>query len=364
MRVKFEDVSKKFGEFEAVKNLNFEIEDGEFFVILGPSGSGKTTTLRMIAGLEKPTSGRIYIGDRDVTDLAPKDRNIAMVFQNYALYPHMTVYDNMAFALKLKRRGFRRVYTKDEIDERVHRAAKMLHIEEQLEKKPSQLSGGQRQRVALGRALVRNPSVFLFDEPLSNLDAKLRAEMRVELKRIHQELKATMVYVTHDQLEAMTLGDRIMVLNHGEIMQIDDPMSMYNNPRNIFVATFIGSPEMNILDCEIREDGLDFGDFLLPLSQDMKEILREHMGARVKFGIRPEDVMDSLFVEDKNAQRIRAKVDVVEPLGPEIHAHLKIGNHEIMARFPPVVKIKPGEEMDVVFNINRIHIFRDGEAIL
>ncbi len=364
MRVKFENVSKKFGEFEAVKDLNFEIEDGEFFVILGPSGSGKTTTLRMIAGLEKPTSGRIYIGERDVTNLAPKDRNIAMVFQNYALYPHMTVYDNMAFALKLKKRGFRRVYTKDEIDERVHKAAKMLHIEEQLEKKPAQLSGGQRQRVALGRALVRNPSVFLFDEPLSNLDAKLRAEMRVELKRIHQELKVTMVYVTHDQLEAMTLGDRIMVLNRGEIMQMDEPMAMYHNPRNLFVATFIGSPEMNILDCEIKEDMLDFGDFALNIPEELKEKLKEHIVSKVKFGIRPEDVMDSLFVENKEEQRIRVKVDVIEPLGSEIHAHLKIGEHEILARFPPVVKVRPGEEMDVVFNMKRIHLFRDGEAIL
>ena len=364
MNVKFENVTKKFDKFVAVEELNFEIKEGEFFVILGPSGSGKTTTLRMIAGLEKPTSGRIYIGDKDVTSLAPKDRNIAMVFQNYALYPHLNVYDNMAFALKLKKKGLRRVYPKEEIDERVYRAAKLLHIEDQLEKKPSQLSGGQRQRVALGRALVRNPNVFLFDEPLSNLDAKLRAEMRVELKRIHHELKATMVYVTHDQLEAMTLGDRIMVLNRGKVMQIDEPMKMYNKPKNLFVATFIGSPEMNLMECEIKGNKIDFGDFKITVPENMRNMLGEYEGEKLMFGIRPEDIMDSLFVENKNAERIEAMVDVVEPLGSEIFVHLKIGDKELLARFPPVVKVKPEDRINVVFNMNKTHLFRGEEAII
>ncbi len=362
--VEFENVTKKFGDFVAVENLNLKIGDGEFFVLLGPSGSGKTTTLRMIAGLEKPTEGRIYIGDEDVTDLPPKDRNIAMVFQNYALYPHLTVYDNMAFALRLRRKGFKRLYTKEEIDERVRNAAQILHIEEQLHKKPSQLSGGQRQRVALGRALVRNPRVFLFDEPLSNLDAKLRAEMRVELKKLHQKLKATMVYVTHDQLEAMTLGNRIAVLNKGKIMQVDDPLNLYSKPRNLFVARFIGSPEMNIIPCTLNDGYLDFGEFKLKVPEDIYGMMRDYEGKELKFGIRPEDVLDSLFAKDVEGERINAIVEVTEPLGSEILAHLKIGEIEILAKFPPVVKVNAGDKMKVVFNKRKMHIFYGEEAII
>ena len=362
--VRFENVIKKFGEFVAVEDLNLEIKDGKFFVLLGPSGSGKTTTLRMIAGLEKPTEGTIYIGEREVTDLPPKDRNVAMVFQNYALYPHLTVYDNMAFALKLRRRGFRRVYNKEEIDERVKNAAKLLHIEDQLNKKPAQLSGGQRQRVALGRALVRNPSVFLFDEPLSNLDAKLRAEMRVELKKLHQNLKATMVYVTHDQLEAMTLGDRIAVLNRGKIMQVADPLTLYSKPANLFVARFIGSPEMNILDCTLNDGFLDFGDFRIKVPEDIYEKIKDYEGKDLKFGIRPEDILDSLFAKDVESERIDALVEVIEPVGSEIYAHLKVGNMELLAKFPSVVRVKSGENMKIVINKRKIHLFHGEEAIL
>ncbi len=359
--VRFENVEKKFGEYVAIENMNINIEDGKFFVILGPSGSGKTTTLRMIAGLEKPSSGRIYIGEKDVTELPPKERNIAMVFQNYALYPHLTVYENMAFALKLKKKGLRRIYTKEEIDERVRHAAELLHIEDQLDKKPSQLSGGQRQRVALGRAIVRNPNVFLFDEPLSNLDAKLRAEMRVELKKLHQSLKTTMVYVTHDQLEAMTLGDEIMLLNRGKVMQIGDPMTLYNHPKNIFVAKFIGSPEMNLFDCTLDNGFLDMGDFKLKVDPETMEKIKDYEGKELIFGIRPEYIMDSLFTK---GEKVHAKVVVVEPLGSEIFVHLKIGEREVLSRMPPVVKVSPGQEIDVVFNMNHIHLFHGEEAIL
>ncbi|NPA74769.1 MAG: ABC transporter ATP-binding protein [Euryarchaeota archaeon] len=362
--VKFENVTKKFEDFTAVENLNLEIKDGEFFVILGPSGSGKTTTLRMIAGLEKPTEGKIFIGEDDVTELPPKERNVAMVFQNYALYPHLTVYDNMAFALKLRRKGFRRVYSREEIDERVRNAAKMLHIEDQLEKKPGQLSGGQRQRVALGRAIVRNPRVFLFDEPLSNLDAKLRMEMRVELKKLHQALGVTMVYVTHDQLEAMTLGNRIAVLNKGEVMQVDDPITLYNNPRNLFVAKFIGSPEMNMFDCTLNAGYLEFDGFKLKVPEDIYERIKEYEGKTLTFGIRPEDVLDSLFAKELDGERIEAKIEVIEPVGSETFAHLKVGEMEILARFPPMVRVSAGESMKIVFNMRKMHLFIDGEAIV
>ncbi len=362
--VKLEDVSKKFGEFVAVERINLEIRDGEFFVLLGPSGSGKTTTLRMIAGLEKPTEGRIYIDDKDVTDLPPKDRNIAMVFQNYALYPHLTVYDNIAFALKLKRKGLKRMYSREEIDSKVREVAELLHIEELLNKKPSQLSGGQQQRVALGRAIVRNPNAFLFDEPLSNLDAKLRMEMRVELKKLHQRLKATMIYVTHDQLEAMTLGDRIMVLNEGKVMQVDDPLTLYNNPKNLFVAKFIGSPEMNTFECVLSDGKLDFGDFSLNVPEDIYEKIKDYEGKDLIFGIRPEDILDSLFVDDPNAERVDAYVEVVEPVGSEIYAHLSIGEKKILAKFPPIVKVSPGDRIKVVFNMRKMHLFYNDEAVV
>ncbi len=360
--VRLVDVWKIFGDFQAVKEMNLEIKDGEFMVLLGPSGCGKTTTLRMIAGLEEPSKGQIYIGDKLVADpekgifIPPKDRDIAMVFQSYALYPHMTVYDNIAFPLKLRK------VPKQEIDQRVREVAELLGLTELLNRKPRELSGGQRQRVALGRAIVRRPKVFLMDEPLSNLDAKLRVKMRAELKKLQRQLGVTTIYVTHDQVEAMTMGDRIAVMNAGVLQQVGTPEEVYDKPANTFVAGFIGSPPMNFLDASVTEDGfLDFGEFRLKLLPDQFEVLQEldYVGKEVIFGIRPEDVYDALFAQVKvpGENMVRARVDIVENLGGEKVVHLRVGGLSFVGKFSAESKVREGEEVDVVFDMKKIHTF-------
>ena len=363
--VKLINVWKKFGEVVAVQDMNLHIKDGEFMILLGPSGCGKTTTLRMIAGLEEPTKGQIYVGDKLVADpekgvfVPPKDRDIAMVFQSYALYPHMTVYDNIAFPLKLRK------VPKQEIDKRVREVAEMLGLTELLKRKPRELSGGQRQRVALGRAIVRKPQVFLMDEPLSNLDAKLRVKMRAELKKLQRQLGVTTIYVTHDQVEAMTMGDRIAVINQGVLQQVGTPDEVYNKPANVFVGGFIGSPAMNFLDASIVEDEkgvwVDFGEFRLKLLEDQAEVLRElnYIGKKVIFGIRPEDIYDAMFAQVKipGENMVRAFVDIVENLGSERIVHLRVGGLTFVGAFHAESRIKEGQEIDVVFDIRKVHIF-------
>jgi len=350
-------ISKVYaGDVTAVSDCSLEINDKEFVVLVGPSGCGKSTTLRMIAGLEEISSGELYIGDRLVNDVQPKDRDIAMVFQNYALYPHMTVYKNMAFGLELRR------MPKAEINDRVHEAAKILDIEHLLDRKPRALSGGERQRVALGRAMVRNPAVFLLDEPLSNLDAKLRASMRTELIKLHQRLETTFVYVTHDQTEAMTMGDRIVVLNKGLIQQVDAPQNLYDAPCNIFVAAFIGSPQMNFLDAQIGAD--ERGFFLLvnddklyiPKSKSV-DSLKQYVGSMVKFGIRPEDISeDKALSQAEGSTVIGVEVEVIELMGNEVYLYLKYGDSQLTARVPPTAT-KQGDEIKVALNMEKIHLF-------
>ena len=368
--VKLVNVWKQFGEVTAVKNMNLDIKDGEFMMLLGPSGCGKTTTLRMISGLEEPTKGQIYIGDKLVADpekgvfVPPKDRDIAMVFQSYALYPHMTVYDNIAFPLKLRK------VPKQEIDQRVREVAEMLGLTELLKRKPRELSGGQRQRVALGRAIVRKPQVFLMDEPLSNLDAKLRVKMRAELKKLQRQLGVTTIYVTHDQVEAMTMGDRIAVINAGELQQVGSPDEVYNKPANTFVAGFIGSPPMNFLDASITEEGfVDFGEFKLKLLPEQVGVLQEEnlIGKEVIFGIRPEDVYDAMFAQVKvpGENMVRAMVEIVENLGGEKIVHLRVGDVTFLGSFRSESRVKEGQEVDVVFDMKKVHIFdkTTGKAI-
>ncbi|USH00765.1 ABC transporter ATP-binding protein [Thermococcus argininiproducens] len=360
--VKLIGVWKKFEDVVAVRDINLEVRDGEFVILLGPSGCGKTTTLRMISGLEEPTKGKIYIGEKLVADsekgifIPPKDRDIAMVFQSYALYPHMTVYDNIAFPLKLRK------IPKQEIDERVREVAEMLGLTELLKRKPRELSGGQRQRVALGRAIVRRPQVFLMDEPLSNLDAKLRVRMRAELKKLQRQLGVTTIYVTHDQVEAMTMGDKIAVMNNGALHQVGTPTEIYNKPANMFVAGFIGSPPMNFLEATVSEDGfVDFGAFRLKLLDDMFELIQEegYVGKSVIFGIRPEDIYDALFAQVKVPGENMAKVfvDIIENLGGEKIVHLKADDLMFIAKFPPESLVKEGQEIDIVFDMKKIHIF-------
>jgi multiple sugar transport system ATP-binding protein len=354
-QVTLKDLAKKFDEVVAVRDVNLQIKDKEFIVLVGPSGCGKSTTLRMIAGLEEISAGEIYIGERLVNDLPPKDRDIAMVFQNYALYPHMTVYDNMAFGLKMRK------FPKAEIDTRVREAAQMLGIQELLKRKPRQLSGGQRQRVAVGRAIVRHPQVFLFDEPLSNLDAKLRVQMRVELKRLHDRLETTAIYVTHDQVEAMTLGDRVVVMKDGLVQQVGDPLTVYAKPRNRFVAGFIGSPAMNFIDCTVTgSDGslaVDApGGFLIAVPPALRSALERYRGQPITLGIRPEDIRESAAGDPKDSQ-VEAVVEVVEPLGNEILIDVKIGPNPIVARVPPTSRLRTHERVRLSLDPERLHFF-------
>ena len=341
--ITFKNVDKTYDNgVTVVPNLNLEIKDKEFVVLVGPSGCGKSTTLRMIAGLESVSKGELYIGDRVVNDVSPKDRNIAMVFQTYALYPHMSVYKNMAFALELAKTP------KEEIDKKVREAAKILELEQYLDRKPRALSGGQRQRVALGRAMVRDPEVFLLDEPLSNLDAKLRTEMRSQISALHKRLNATFVYVTHDQTEAMTMGDRIVVMKDGYIQQNDTPQNLYNYPCNMFVAGFIGTPQMNFIPVKVEKGALVFGDTRIPYE---KKELEPYVGKEVIMGVRPEDVL----VEGNGT--IDAKVDLVELMGSEVNLYLNAYGHKIITKTDAVANAKELKEAKISFDTNKLHIF-------
>ena len=386
------EVTKRYGGDgpEAVKNLNLEITDGEFMVFVGPSGCGKTTALRMVAGLESVTEGEVRIGDRVVNDLPPKDRDIAMVFQNYALYPHMSVYDNMAFGLKLQK------LDKAEIDKRVQRAAQILGLSEFLNRKPRAMSGGQRQRVAMGRAIVRQPQAFLMDEPLSNLDAKLRVQMRAEIARIQDDLDVTTIYVTHDQVEAMTMGDRVAVLKKGELQQVGSPQELFAHPYNLFVAGFIGSPSMNFVSSRLERDNgglrVAVGSQQVDLHEDVMSVrpsLETYVGREVIVGIRPQDLEDaSLRTDAPSTSRLKARVDLVEALGTETQIHFAIdapvvvtedmkelaadiggdeverleeeaksGRNEFVAQLDPKTKVKNGDEVELVVDTTQLHFF-------
>ena len=344
--------------FVAVKDFNLDVADKEFIIFVGPSGCGKSTTLRMIAGLEEISSGELWIGDKLVNDVEPKDRDIAMVFQNYALYPHMTVYDNMSFGLKLRK------VPKPEIDKLVHEAAKILGIEQLLDRKPKALSGGQRQRVAMGRAIVRNPKVFLMDEPLSNLDAKLRVQMRIEIQKIHQRLETTIIYVTHDQTEAMTLGTRIVVLKDGIIQQVDTPQNLYDKPCNVFVAGFMGSPQMNLINAKVVQSGEDvvlmFGGntIKLPEGKAQKLIEAGYVDTTVIMGIRPEDLNDSEVIINANPDCvIEATIRVYELLGAEVFLYFDIDEVNCTARVNPRTTARPGDVVKFAMDISRLHVF-------
>ena len=342
--------------FEAVKEFNLEIADKEFIIFVGPSGCGKTTTLRMIAGLEDISSGVLKIDDKIMNDVEPKDRDIAMVFQNYALYPHMTVYDNMAFGLKLRK------VPKDEIDKRVRDAAKILDLDRLLDRKPKALSGGQRQRVAMGRAIVRSPKVFLMDEPLSNLDAKLRVQMRTEIAKLHQSLGTTFIYVTHDQTEAMTLGTRIVVMKDGVIQQVDSPQNLYDKPYNLFVAGFMGSPQMNFLDAVVKVEGsnakLEVGgkDILLPADKAKALIDGGYAGKTVTMGIRPENIKDAALTGATEAT-YDCKVDVYELLGAEVFLYFDLAGTPVTARVDPKTAARPGDVVKFAIDVSKIHVF-------
>ncbi|HAR62135.1 MAG: glycerol-3-phosphate ABC transporter ATP-binding protein [Candidatus Margulisiibacteriota bacterium] len=357
-RVLLENVTKKFDDNIVVHKSNLEAKDREFLVLVGPSGCGKTTTLRMIAGLEEITEGRIYIGDRDVTNVHPKDRDIAMVFQNYALYPHMTVRENMAFGLKLRK------IAKKVIDERVAEASGMLGLENYLERKPKQLSGGQRQRVALGRAIVRHPQVFLMDEPLSNLDAKLRVQTRGDLKKMHARLDSTIIYVTHDQVEAMTLGNRIVIMKDGVIQQVDQPISIYDNPRNIFVGGFIGSPSMNFINgMLVKEKDIfifDTGAVRFNLNGlGLDDKLQETIGKDVVLGVRPEDIYDENTAKSLNftGSEHQVEVEFSELLGAETYLHICLGKEQMVVKVDPHICPQIGEKVNVVMNLKKMHLF-------
>ncbi|MDF2869903.1 MAG: transporter related [Anaerocolumna sp.] len=344
--------------FVAVKDFNLEIADKEFIIFVGPSGCGKSTTLRMIAGLEEITGGEMWIADKLVNDVEPKDRDIAMVFQNYALYPHMSVYDNMAFGLKLRKTP------KDQIEKLVREAAKILDIEHLLDRKPKALSGGQRQRVAMGRAIVRNPKVFLMDEPLSNLDAKLRVQMRIEISKLHQRLQTTIIYVTHDQTEAMTLGTRIVVMKDGVVQQVDSPQNLYNMPNNLFVATFIGSPQMNVIEATVVKDGstvsLKFGShsIKLPEAKGKKVLEGGYENKTVILGIRPEDVKDEeMFISSSPDSVVNATVRVYELLGAEVYLYFSVDQFDVTARVNPRTTARPGDTIKVAFDLTKIHVF-------
>ena len=363
-QVRLSNITKRFGAVVAVNQIDLSINDTEFLVLVGPSGCGKTTTLRMVAGLEEVTEGEIYIGERKVNQVPPKDRDIAMVFQNYALYPHMNVYKNMAFGLQLRK------FPKAEIEHRVREGAKMLGIEDLLDRKPRELSGGQRQRVAMGRAIVRKPLVFLFDEPLSNLDAKLRVQMRGELARLHDRLETTIVYVTHDQIEAMTLADRIVVMNDGLILQIGSPLEVYENPRNMFVAGFIGSPAMNFVEASVVQDNgrlyVDAGSFRLAIPGSLEGRYRARLNDEVVFGIRPEHIKDRSFSSDiPGRDELEAVVDVVEPVGSEVILIVTVGTHQLTAKVDPHTKASVHQPIELSVDMNKMHLFdkETGEVI-
>jgi multiple sugar transport system ATP-binding protein len=374
-KVILEDVTKRYADVTAVDNMNLEIEDGEFVTLVGPSGCGKSTTLETIAGLTIPTEGTITIAERNVTNLPPKDRGIAMVFQNIALFPHMDVYDNISFGLRL------RDYPKDEIDRRVERASDIVQLEGMLERMPDEMSGGQRQRVAIARAIVREPEVFLMDEPLANLDAKLRVHMRTELQRLHKELDTTIIYVTHDQAEAMTMSDRIAIIDGGELQQIDPPLVCYNEPANLFVAGFIGSPSMNFVEGEVTATGLSTPDF--DVDFDVTQLSGVTEGDHLTLGVRPEDV----YLREESAavgnptQPIRARTDVLEPMGDEIFVYLLTGDaaepqmevddeaetpqNQLLMSVDPSSDIESEQDVEVVLDRERVHLFdtETGEAI-
>ena len=355
--VRLKDVTKVFGKVVAIKDFNLEAEDGEFVILVGPSGCGKTTCLRSIAGLEEVTAGEIYIGDRMVNDVPPKNRDIAMVFQNYALYPHMNVYQNMSFGLRLRK------VPKPEINKIVRRTADLLGIGELLDRKPKELSGGQRQRVALGRAIVRDLHVFLFDEPLSNLDAKLRIAMRAELLDLHQRLKTTTIYVTHDQLEAMTMGDRIVVMNEGIIQQVATPQEVYDRPVNRYVAGFIGSPSMNFLPCTIvKGNGNVYATgkaFKLRIPSEKAEMVKDYINKEAMLGVRPEHIdTKSMVKEDYDPESVfEALIWVVEPVGSEKLAHIKCDQYTLVARVDPHIDLKSGQTVEFVAEMDFAHVF-------
>ena len=354
--VRLEHIYKIYdGGVVAVSDVNLDIKDKEFIILVGPSGCGKSTTLRMIAGLEDISKGTLTIGDMVANDVAPKDRDIAMVFQNYALYPHMSVYDNMAFGLKLRK------VPKEEIRRRVEEAARILDIDHLLERKPKALSGGQRQRVALGRAIVRDPKVFLLDEPLSNLDAKLRAQMRTEISKLHQRLGTTFIYVTHDQTEAMTMGTRIVVMKDGFVQQVNTPQHLYDFPCNEFVAGFIGSPQMNFINAVVGKSGptytLSFDGITLAIPDSKATQLSGYVGKEVVFGIRPEHVYDDYDSINKYANAMEAKVEVTELMGAEIYLYLTVGSASVTARVAPTSKAKPGDTIKIAFDLSKLHIF-------
>ena len=358
--VTYNHVTKRFGDVIAVNDLTIEIADKEFLVFVGPSGCGKTTSLRMLAGLDDITEGEIYIGDRRVNDVLPKDRDIAMVFQSYALYPHMSVYDNMAFGLRLRKTPH------EEIDRRVRQAASELGIEHLLDRKPGALSGGQRQRVAVGRAIVREPHVFLMDEPLSNLDAKLRVEARAMIQRLHQRLETTFIYVTHDQTEAMTMGSRIAVLKDGVLQQVDTPQRLYGYPNNMFVAEFIGSPSMNFFEATVtQEDGdvyVDTGVFRVKAPEGKRAAWKRQVGKPAILGVRPEDIHDIEYAPPGiTPQPAQATIDMTELMGNEVFLYLKSGKHEYVARVDPRTNARVGREHIVVMNTDNMHLF-DAES--
>ena len=354
-QVALRNIVKTFDRTPAVQGIDLDISDREFIVLVGPSGCGKSTTLRMIAGLEEATSGEIYIGDQLVNDVPPKDRDIAMVFQNYALYPHMTVFENMSFGLRLKK------FPKSEIRERVQTAARILDITDLLDRRPKQLSGGQRQRVAMGRAIVRNPKVFLFDEPLSNLDAKLRVQMRTEIKKIHQTVTTTTVYVTHDQVEAMTLADRVVIMNGGRIDQIGTPHQVYHSPQTQFVAGFIGSPTMNFLPCRLVENGagltVRLSDWLsLPVPPSREARYRPRVGHELIFGLRPEHIREGRGEVPPGSAAFEARLDVVEPMGMETMIYFIVDGVEVCGRVDPVTVGNVGEPMRLIADLNQMHL--------
>jgi multiple sugar transport system ATP-binding protein len=350
--LKIRNLKKSFGSTRVINNISFEVREGEFCILLGPSGCGKTTVLRLIAGLEQQDEGEIFIGEREVSNLTPKERDVAMVFQSYALYPHLNVYENMAFSLKMQKRP------KQEVDKKVKEVAELLGIDNLLNRKPKELSGGQRQRVAIGRAIVRNPKLFLFDEPLSNLDAKLRSSMRVELAKLHQKLKATTIYVTHDQVEAMTLGEKIILFDQGEIQQIGTPEEVYRKPANLFVATFIGTPQINVLNgkliTEERKIFFQSGKFLLPLGE--RKGLNKYTGEEIILGIRPEALTPG-------KGPIKGYLELTEHLGPETFIYINIGNTRLIAKASPDFRERQGKEISLSLNNKEIHFFYKGKRI-